>query len=113
MPTHNQLTAIGTWLYGAYSVADGRIYFGQTGAIQGETSVGNRFLQEVADARAWHKLNGSKGVKGPTYLHTMHTTGTHNWVVVLIRPTPRAQATRGEQQLIAEFPNNLNDRSFP
>ena len=50
-------------LYGAYSVADGRIYFGQTGTIQGETSVGNRFLQEVADARAWHKLYGSKRVK--------------------------------------------------
>ena len=78
IPTHNHLTAFGTWWYGAYSVADGKIYFGQTGAIHGETSVGNRFLRKVADARAWHKLYGSKGVKGPTYLHTMHTTGTHN-----------------------------------
>ena len=58
IPTHNHLTAFGTWWYGAYSVADGKIYFRQTGAIHGETSVGNRFLRKVADARAWHKLYG-------------------------------------------------------
>ena len=39
----------------------------------------------------------------------MHTTGTHNWVIVVIRSTPHSEATHSEQQLNADFPDSLND----
>ena len=42
----------------------------------------DRFKEEVRDAQQWYELYGSNGMRGPPYIHTMHTTGVEGRVVI-------------------------------
>ena len=100
----------GSWVYGVWSAREGRVYYGQTGAIGGERTVNDRFQDEVQDSRALAKLYTSKGRCGPRYLRTMARLGPEFFCVVALRRVLRAIADGQEKSFIHNNPHNLNDK---
>ena len=105
----HDLTDPGQWLYAIWNPIDGRIYWGQTGAIREARSVIDRFQGEMASARSWRTLYKGK-LKGPTLLQVMHALGVENFVVVPVRRSTRLALDALETHFIRNEGPNLNDR---
>mmetsp|Transcript_5570 Transcript_5570/g.10052 ORF Transcript_5570/g.10052 Transcript_5570/m.10052 type:complete len:489 (-) Transcript_5570:2935-4401(-) len=103
------VTYPGQWLYAIWNPLDGRIYWGQTGAIREARSVIDRFQGEMASARSWRTLYKGK-LKGPTLLQMMHALGVENFVVVPVRRSTRLALDALETHFIKSEVPNLNDR---
>ena len=83
-------------------------YWGQTGAKTEPRSVSDRFYEEVRDALNWYKLYGSKGIRGPPYIHTMYHIGVEGWVIIPLYKVHPMQADNAEMHLIRTEPHCLN-----
>ena len=105
----HDLTDRGQWLCAIWNPIDGRIYWGQTGAIWEARSVIDRFQGEVASGRSWCTLYTGK-LKGPTLLQVMHALGVENFVVVPVRKCTRLALDALETHFIRNEVPNLNDR---
>ena len=105
----DDLTVPGQWLYAIWNPLDGRIYWGQTGAIREARSVIDRFQGEMASVRSWRTLYKGK-LKGPTLLQVMHALGVENFVVVPVRRSTRLALDALETHFIRSEVPNLNDR---
>ena len=98
------------WLYCVWSAEDGRLYWGPTGAREGPREILTRFWEELGTARTWHKLYGSKGVRGPTLAHVMHLKGVCKFCEVPVRRSYLLGIDQLERSFILRYSHHLNDR---
>ena len=99
---------VGVWVYAVYSTATSAIYVGQTGGVRDPRAIVERFLEEVGEAKRWHKLYGAKGLRGPYYIRTLNHLGWENFCVIPVLRCNLRNVTRYEIFYITSITPNLN-----